>query len=191
MVRYWISDVEIIRRVKSGASIGFLKAEVDPRQKACHQKFSATITMPRRFIDKKKATTFHLVHRSQRDPLINDPESSSRVLKYVPPSNSKSQQTITRESLEEDIDIKTRRSNKGEAAEYGIYFDDTEYDYMQHLRCVGEAPDAVLLEAPSKSKDNWKGKAKEMVFGEKVLNTAMAGVLLIWVAWHPKGSSCV
>jgi protein LTV1 len=45
--------------------------------------------MPRKFIDKKKAATFHLVHRSQRDPLINDPESSARVLKYVPPPNSK------------------------------------------------------------------------------------------------------
>jgi len=57
------------------------------------------------------------------------------------------------------------RSNEGEAAEYGIYFDDTEYDYMQHLRSIGEQPDAVLLEAPGK-KD--KGKSKEVVFGEKV-----------------------
>lgn len=45
--------------------------------------------MPRKFIDKKKAATFHLVHRSQRDPLVNDPESSSRVLKYVPAPNTK------------------------------------------------------------------------------------------------------
>ena len=36
---------------------------------------------------------------------------------------------------------------------------------MQHLRSVGETPDAVLLEAPG-SKD--KGKSKEIVFGEKV-----------------------
>jgi protein LTV1 len=123
--------------------------------------------MPRKFIDKKKATTFHLVHRSQRDPLINDPESSARVLKYVPPSNAKAgAQPITRESLEEDIDVEAVRANEGEAAEYGIYYDDTEYDYMQHLRSVGEAPDAVLLEAPGK--DKGKGKAKEIVFGEKV-----------------------
>ena len=26
------------------------------------------------------------------------------------------------------------RDNEGEAAEYGIYYDDTEYDYMQHMR---------------------------------------------------------
>lgn len=122
--------------------------------------------MPRKFIDKKKATTFHLVHRSQRDPLINDPESSARVLKYVPPSNAKAAQGITRESLEEDIDVEAVRANEGEAAEHGIFYDDTEYDYMQHLRSVGEAPDAILLEAPSKAKE--KGKGKEIVFGEKV-----------------------
>jgi protein LTV1 len=29
------------------------------------------------------------------------------------------------------------RDNEGEAANYGIYYDDTEYDYMQHLRDVG------------------------------------------------------
>jgi protein LTV1 len=76
-------------------------------------------------------------------------------------------QTITRDALEDDLgpDVEAVRENEGEAAEYGIFFDDTEYDYMQHLRPVGEAADAVLLEAPSKDK---KGKAKELVFGEKV-----------------------
>ena len=57
------------------------------------------------------------------------------------------------------------RENEGEAAEYGIFFDDTEYDYMQHLRSVGTVPDAVLVQAPP-TKD--KGKSKEVVFGEKV-----------------------
>jgi protein LTV1 len=45
---------------------------------------------------------------------------------------------------------------------YGIYFDDTEYDYMQHLRPVGvqeEGVDSVLIEAPSTSKS--KSKLKE------------------------------
>jgi len=68
--------------------------------------------------------------------------------------------------LEDDIDVSKVRNNEGEAAEYGIFFDDTEYDYMQHLRTVGEQPDAVLLEAPGEKVD--KGKSKEIVFGEKV-----------------------
>ena len=34
---------------------------------------------------------------------------------------------------------KRLRENEGEAAEYGIYYDDTEYDYMQHMRDLGGA----------------------------------------------------
>jgi len=53
------------------------------------------------------------------------------------------------------------RANVGEAALYGIYFDDTDYDYMQHLRAVGteeEGVESVLIEAQNKprSKGKWK-----------------------------------
>lgn len=34
----------------------------------------------KKFIDKKSAVTFHLVHRSQRDPLQANEESSKHVL---------------------------------------------------------------------------------------------------------------
>jgi hypothetical protein len=37
-------------------------------------------------------------------------------------------------------------SNAGEAAKYGIFFDDREYDYMQHLRSMGHV-DAVYIPA--------------------------------------------
>lgn len=40
----------------------------------------------------------------------------------------------------------------GQAALYGVYFDDSEYDYTQHLKPIG-ATDAVFLEAPSKKKE--------------------------------------
>lgn len=39
------------------------------------------------FIDKKSAKHFHVVHRSQKDPLINDSEASDRVLQEVLPAN--------------------------------------------------------------------------------------------------------
>lgn len=42
----------------------------------------------------------------------------------------------------------------GDAAAYGIYFDDADYNYLQHLRPVG-AQDSFLIEAPTK-----KGKGK-------------------------------
>lgn len=34
--------------------------------------------------------TFQLVHRSQRDPLINDPDASDRVLKEIDKDQQKS-----------------------------------------------------------------------------------------------------
>lgn len=40
--------------------------------------------------------------------------------------------------LEDGIDFGTVRENEGEAAGYGIYYDDTSYDYMQHLREMGQ-----------------------------------------------------
>jgi Low temperature viability protein len=44
--------------------------------------------MPKKqFIDRKNAKHFHLVHRSQRDPLIADDEASQRVFREVVPAN--------------------------------------------------------------------------------------------------------
>lgn len=47
---------------------------------------------------------------------------------------------------------------------YGIYYDDTDYDYMQHLRTVGlqeDGVDSVLIEAPTNSKG--KSRTKEPI----------------------------
>ncbi|KAH8094602.1 Low temperature viability protein-domain-containing protein [Cristinia sonorae] len=112
------------------------------------------------------AKHFQLVHRSQRDPLIHDPESSQHVLKAFDRGNArkgKSRAELESEIPIEDLEHDFQRSNLGEAAAYGVYFDDTEYDYMQHLRQVGiqeAGVDSVLIEAtPSKP----KGKAKEAI----------------------------
>jgi protein LTV1 len=51
------------------------------------------------------------------------------------------------------------RANEGEAANYGVYYDDTEYDYMQHMRDLGTgAGEAVFIEANNKPA---KGKGKQ------------------------------
>jgi protein LTV1 len=56
-------------------------------------------------------------------------------------------------------DAMSIRDNEGEAANYGVYFDDTEYDYMQHLRDLGQGTgEAVFVEADPGGKG--KGKAK-------------------------------
>ncbi|KAI8989284.1 Low temperature viability protein-domain-containing protein [Pilobolus umbonatus] len=108
------------------------------------------------FIDKKTAKHFHVVHRSQKDPLINDAEAPDRVLKEVLPPNQlkyKSQADIDRikakpvKLTQDEIDQRI-----GQAALYGVYYDDSEYDYTQHLRPIG-ATDAVFLEAPTVKKE--------------------------------------
>lgn len=50
------------------------------------------------------------------------------------------------------------RDNEGEAAEHGVYFDDTTYDYMQHLRDIGQGGgESHFIDAAALGS---KGKAK-------------------------------
>uniref|UniRef100_UPI0037E8A534 protein LTV1 homolog n=1 Tax=Semicossyphus pulcher TaxID=241346 RepID=UPI0037E8A534 len=65
------------------------------------------------FIEKKKAVTFHLVHRSQRDPLAADEKAPQHVL--LPATK---------------VDTEKRRE---EQREFGVFFDD-DYNYLQHLK---------------------------------------------------------
>ncbi|PWN33208.1 uncharacterized protein FA14DRAFT_109692, partial [Meira miltonrushii] len=119
------------------------------------------------------AQHFTLVHRSQQDPLLHDAEASDRVLKSTPRRNEAGRSGQDRNELERQLGAiaEKERKNVGEAANYGIYFDDTEYDYMQHLRSIGgkdnsrrggqdeeKTEDVIMLEAPAAKKE--KGKAK-------------------------------
>ena len=61
------------------------------------------------------------------------------------------------------------RDNEGEAAEHGIYYDDTQYDYMQHMRELhgGDGTgESYFMEVPSKEK---AGKGKETMSLEDAL----------------------
>ena len=52
------------------------------------------------------------------------------------------------------------RDNEGEAAEHGVYFDDTKYDYMQHIRDLNYATgdgESFFVEA-KEGKNHGKGK---------------------------------
>ncbi|XP_015430682.1 PREDICTED: protein LTV1 homolog [Dufourea novaeangliae] len=83
----------------------------------------------KKFIDKKNSVTFHLVHRSQKDPLIADENAPQRVLVPVgDPQAAKSEK--------KGVDDNKR---KEEQQKYGIYFDD-DYDYLQHLKDVNSLP---------------------------------------------------
>lgn len=116
---------------------------------------------PKKWIDKRTAQTFTLVHRSTEDPLYNDEEAPQQVLVRVDDLNSKENKTerknryktiIFEEDDAEEFRKQGRRENEGEAALYGIEFDDSKYDYMQHLKPIGAVPDAVFISKRDKEK---------------------------------------
>lgn len=118
--------------------------------------------MPRKkWIDKKSAQHFQLVYRPQNDPLIHDESASSMVLNPTALPNSNKVKKLDDLVSELGSDVETIRENEGEAANHGIYYDDTEYDYMQHMRDLGSGSgEAFFVEAPAK-KEKGKGKGKQ------------------------------
>ncbi|KAL8822616.1 MAG: hypothetical protein Q9191_006648, partial [Dirinaria sp. TL-2023a] len=117
--------------------------------------------------DKSTSTTFALLNRPQNDPKIHDASSSSMVFQELAPSQA--HKIKSRRDLEVDLftdadntgHFPAIRDNEGEAAEYGIYYDDTDYDYMQHMRDLGSGTgdgQSYFVEAPVKKQA--KGKAK-------------------------------
>ena len=78
-----------------------------------------------------------------------------------------------REELEDEFRAQVQ-PNEGEAASHGIYFDDTKYDYMQHMRDLGSFGNAHYIEAPAASAEAGneviaKGKGKGKVGLEEAL----------------------
>ncbi|CAK9830405.1 Protein LTV1 homolog [Anthophora retusa] len=116
----------------------------------------------RKFIDKKNSVTFHLVHRSQKDPLIADETAPQRVL--VPVGDA---QAAKLEKKKPDDD-----KRKEEQRKYGIYFDD-DYDYLQHLKDVNslttewERVDTITSK-PDDKKDIPKINLPSSVFASNV-----------------------
>ncbi|ORY16152.1 Low temperature viability protein [Clohesyomyces aquaticus] len=134
--------------------------------------------MPRRkLFDKKNAQNFHLVYRAQNDPRIHDADAPDMVFKEVGAPNmrqasepatgpaasqysaaSRRTKIKSRHELEEEFAAAVRK-NEGEAANYGIFYDDTEYDYMQHMRDLGTGGgEAYFVEAPAQKKGKGKDK---------------------------------
>ena len=130
--------------------------------------------MPRRKFDKSNSTTFSLVYRAQNDPRIHDPEASDMVFTEKPPGNKS--KIKHRGDLEDEFGLNIR-ANEGEAANYGIFYDDSEYDYMQHMRDLGEGGDAFFMESvPVKAKKG-KGKRLEDALRDLDLDTKSEGGL--------------
>ena len=119
------------------------------------------------FSDKSTSTTYALVHRPQNDPKIHDASTSSMVFQELHPPQA--QKAKDRGRLESELSgfldggaTLNMRDNEGEAAENGIYYDDTEYDYMQHMRDLNGGDgsgESFFMEAPVKRKER-KEKGK-------------------------------
>ncbi|RMZ85952.1 hypothetical protein DV737_g137, partial [Chaetothyriales sp. CBS 132003] len=103
--------------------------------------------MPRKRFDKATSQKYRLLYRSQDDPLIHE-EGEHALFPVGRPSDGgaasakrplgSGKEGLHIEDLEQDVDLESMRNNEGEAAEHGIYFDDSQYDYMQHLKDLGE-----------------------------------------------------
>ncbi|EHA51630.1 hypothetical protein MCOR27_005270 [Pyricularia oryzae] len=120
--------------------------------------------MPKgKWIDKKTATHFTLVHRPQNDPLIHDESAPSMVLNPTQLPNATGKvKKLDDLASELGSDALSIRDNEGEAANYGVYFDDTEYDYMQHMRDLGSGTgEAVFIESTAGQQNKGKGKQKQ------------------------------
>lgn len=133
--------------------------------------------MARKKFDKKNAQTFSVVHRSHEDALYFDNDASKHVLVPAAQRQAKSstlsqlkarkagKQTYSTQEIEETLGkdaVKAMRENEGLAAQYGIFFDDSKYDYMQHLKPIGGAGDSVFIEA-AKAKEGPKKSIEDLI----------------------------
>lgn len=127
---------------------------------------------PRRRFNKKEAKTFQLVHRAHDDALFYDNDASEHVLVPAPSRETKtsSRKKIYKTSdLEKQLgseEIRKIRENEGLAAQYGIFFDDSKYDYMQHLKPIGQNNDAVFVERKGSNKEKEHRNIEDLFEGQ-------------------------
>ncbi|KAF8986223.1 hypothetical protein BGZ46_007754 [Entomortierella lignicola] len=105
----------------------------------------------KQFIDRKNARHFHLVHRSQRDPLSRDESAPQRVLKEVIPANLIGKVKIPNEDdddnlFDDDHDI------------FGDEGEDDGINYGTYDRGIEEVE---LLEAPITAQKKKKSTAQD------------------------------
>lgn len=119
--------------------------------------------MPRRRkFDKRSAQTFSVVHRSHEDSLFFDNDASKHVLVKAPGREQK--KIYSTNELEKQLtadELESIRGNEGLAAQYGIFFDDSKYDYMQHLKPMGMADSVFIAKEEAKEKKNIEDLLKD------------------------------
>lgn len=113
--------------------------------------------MPRhkkKFIDKKTAQTFQLVHRSQKDPLAADETAPQHVLLPI----CETGQAVDFKNNQHESS-KEREERISKQREFGIPFDD-DYDYFQHLKEADDDPAVLIPDNPEGDYIFESGKTK-------------------------------
>ncbi|KAF0273256.1 hypothetical protein FOG51_01758 [Hanseniaspora uvarum] len=97
--------------------------------------------------------------------LFGEPKSEVPELVSTNPYVKKSSSTS-----ENTQPINKTNEKVGRAADYGILYDDDEYDYLQHLKPIGEDPTAVFVAAPGMENAPAKKEVTlEELFGDLML----------------------
>ena len=126
---------------------------------------------------KQNSQKYAIVHRPHDDPHYYDEGASAHV--FVPVKNpnarvkvAKGFETASEPQDEQIPDLTTddhyipekHEDAAGDAAMYGIKYDDSKYDYMQHLRPMGQNPDSVFIPSkkPTESTSSKKKNIEDM-----------------------------
>ncbi|KAM3160695.1 Ltv1p [Lachancea thermotolerans] len=107
--------------------------------------------------NRKNAQKFAVVHRPHDDPHFHDPEVGGHVLVPVNDPKANRAQVKAKSPLTRNVVGQSARQSRkptndhvGEAALYGIGFDDSNYDYTKHLKPIGTDPENSFLINASK-----------------------------------------
>jgi len=88
------------------------------------------------------------------------------------PNTTHSQRKIKQRGDLEDEFSTSFRQNEGQAAQHGVFFDDTQYDYMQHMRDLGNVQGGTVTWLES---DERSSKAKNKTRLEDALASLKVG----------------
>lgn len=88
----------------------------------------------------------------------DEPAGSSRASQYSSASRASQFSSATgRSKIKSRGDLESEygdrvRENEGEAANYGIFYDDSKYDYMQHMRDLNSGEGTHTSSKPRKTR---------------------------------------
>lgn len=118
-------------------------------------------------------TKFRLVHRSQQDPLYYDDSVPNTVLVPIEKAADKAKFRKARSAQVDQLASEKLNDGEGQAALYGISYDDSEYNYLQHLKPIGQSKGAVFLAKDSEDQrsKHKNSKLAELLASENMLQT--------------------